>query len=609
MIADRGYSRRSRRRSRRRATLASGAGRSTPCTACGSRLGSRGRSRSPTESTHAASAASRATTGAREPAPRSSTTTSASASGTRASSSARRAWSFPSRSRSFARRASRRTALNEASKPETGIGIVPSEWDDWAVPHRDDLQGLRAVAVLVVVLNHAGVPFLGGGYIGVDVFFVLSGFLITGLLLSQAERDGRVRLADFYVRRARRILPAAVLTLVVTIVAAHQLLNFVRAREAVNDSLWAAFFAANVHFARVGSDYFAQGEPPSPVQHFWTLAVEEQFYLVWPVALSLLLFVGFLRRRALLVVALAGLASLAWSIHATAAEQAGAYFSTAARAWELALGAGLAMAAPRLRHVPPALGWVGLACILASAVAYSSATAFPGYAALLPTVGAALVIAAGIGRTGAAGRLLSLSPFRYVGDRSYALYLWHWPVLVLGAGYAGHDLSTATRLALLAGAFLLSILSYALVENPIRHMRWRPQTGALLWPASAAVIVAVAMPILGSLNTTATRISNASAAVRPDALVKPATVARSSWKPLPAVAAAVAAARRGADLPWPLTPSVSQLRQDFYSFPRGCVARRDETSSRVCRLGGDEAAKTIVVIGDSHAQMWMPTIL
>ena len=134
--------------------------------------------------------------------------------------------------------------------------------------HRDDLQGLRALAVLLVVLNHAGLPFLRGGFVGVDVFFVLSGFLITGLLLAQARRDGNVRLLDFYVRRARRILPAAVLTLVVTDIAAHQLLNFVRAREAVTDSVWAAFFAANVHFARVGSDYFAQGSPPSPVQHF-----------------------------------------------------------------------------------------------------------------------------------------------------------------------------------------------------------------------------------------------------------------------------------------------------------------------------------------------------
>ena len=454
-----------------------------------------------------------------------------------------------------------------------------------------------------MVLDHAGLRFLAGGYVGVDVFFVLSGYLITGLLLREAGRDGRVRLTDFYVRRARRILPAAVLTLVVTDVAALLLLNLVRARETVSDSVWAAFFMANVHFAQAGSDYFAQGQPPSPVQQFWTLAVEEQFYLVWPVVLAVVLGVAFLRRRLLWIVLAAAVASLAWSIHSTATDAQYAYFSTATRAWELALGAALAIVAPRLRG---AAAWLGLALICTAAVAFSNSTPFPGYAALLPTIGAALVIAAA---PGSASRLLSLAPFRYVGDRSYALYLWHWPVLVIAAEYVGHDLSTAVRLGLLAGAFGLSILSYGLYENPIRKMSWRPQTGALLWPASAAVILAVAVPILIVLNARATRISEAAAAVRPAALVGQTTAARDSWQPLPAVVQAVNAAKRNADLPWPLTPAVTDLRNDFYAFPAGCAAGRGQTSSTVCHLGASGAAKTIAVIGDSHAQMWMPTIL
>jgi len=470
------------------------------------------------------------------------------------------------------------------------------------VRHRSDLQGLRAVAVLLVVLDHAGLPVLQGGYVGVDVFFVLSGFLITGLLLRQFRADGRIRLTEFYVRRARRILPAAVLTLVVTDLVAHQLLNVVRAREAVGDSVWAAFFMANVHFARAGSDYFAQGQPPSPVQHFWTLAVEEQFYLVWPVLLAAVLGIAVLRRRLLWLVLAAAAASFAWSVHSTATDAAYAYFSTATRAWELALGAALAIAGRRL---PAPAAWAGLACICAAGVAFSSSTAFPGWAALLPTVGAALVIAAA---PGGASRLLSLAPFRYVGDRSYAFYLWHWPVLVIAAEYAGHELSGAVRLGLLAGAFGLSILSYAVYENPIRQMRWRPQTGALLWPASAAVVLVVAVPILVSLNARATRISEASAAVRPTQLGQ-ATAVRGSWAPLPAVAAAVAAAKRGAALPSPLTPAPTDLRNDFYAFPAGCAAGRNRTSSTVCHLGASGAAKTIAVIGDSHAQMWMPTIL
>jgi Acyltransferase family len=165
-----------------------------------------------------------------------------------------------------------------------------------ATEHRNDLQGLRAVAVLMVAFGHAGVEFLKGGYVGVHVFFVLSDFLITGLLLSSAAKHGSVSLTDFYVRRARRILPAAALTLVVTVVVAYWLLNFVRAKQAVWDSLWASVFAANIHFAQQGTDYFAQGQPSSPVEHISSLAGEEQFYLVWPAVLSLVLFGAGLRR-------------------------------------------------------------------------------------------------------------------------------------------------------------------------------------------------------------------------------------------------------------------------------------------------------------------------
>jgi len=484
--------------------------------------------------------------------------------------------------------------------------------------YRADLQGLRAIAVLLVVLGHAGVGFLAGGFVGVDVFFVLSGFLITGLLLADKAAHGRIRLTEFYSRRARRILPAAVLTLVVTDVVAHQLLNFVRARDAVSDSIWAALFSANVHFAQTADGYFAQAQPPSPLQHFWTLAVEEQFYLVWPLLLSLTL-VALRVRRSVVLVGVAGLASLAWSIHATSTSPDTAYFSTFTRIWELALGAGLALAVPLLRRLPAGLqlasGWAGLTCIGLAAVLFSSATPYPGSAALLPTLGAALVIAAGVGGVVprlAAGRALSVGPMRYVGDRSYALYLWHWPVLVIAADYAGHDLSTGTKLGLVAGALALSAFTYAVFENPIRHMKWRPPRSLLLWPASGIVVVALALPILASVERTAARVDAASAAVRPDMLADPAVqeaVAVTTAKPLPAVTAAVTAATRGAPLPSPLTPPVDSLRGDFYNFPAGCIPGRGQTSSNVCRLGGANAAKTIVVFGDSHAQMWMPTIL
>jgi peptidoglycan/LPS O-acetylase OafA/YrhL len=487
--------------------------------------------------------------------------------------------------------------------------------------HRDDLQGLRGLAILLVVLGHAGVPFLQGGFVGVDVFFVLSGFLITGLLLSQVATHGRVSLSEFYVRRARRILPAAALTLVVTDVVAFRLLNFVRAKAVVTDSLWASIFGANFHFASERSDYFARTRPPSPLQNYWTLSVEEQFYLVWPVVLALLvagaIFLG--RRRtapppvtrsvvsySIVAIAAAGLASLAWSIYSTQTSPVVAYFSTFSRVWELALGAGLALAATRVTRVPQCLraasSWAGLGCIVAAAILFSGRTPFPGYAALLPAIGAALVIAAG-------SRFLSIAPLRYLGDRSYALYLWHWPVLVIALDYSGHQLSTGAKLLLVGVAFLLSIVSYGLFENPIRRMKWRGARGLVLWPAAAVAVLAVSVPILSTIQQKALRIEEASAAVRPGTLVDPALRAPQAPATLPPVRAAVRAARRGAPLPSPLTPPVGQLEHDRYNFPPGCAADPGQTSSQICRLGASGPAKTLVVMGDSHARMWMPPIL
>ena len=478
--------------------------------------------------------------------------------------------------------------------------------------HRDDIQGLRAVAVLLVVLGHAGVPFLSGGYVGVDVFFVLSGFLITGILMAEFAERGAISLPSFYLRRARRIVPAAALTLVVTDIAAFHLLNFVRARAAVSDSIWSALFAANVHFAREGSDYFAQGQPPSPFQHFWSLSVEEQFYLAWPALLALLLALRF--RGVLLFLAAVVGGSLAWSIHFTAASPAAAYYSTFARGWELALGAALAVGAPHLRRLPAQAGfisgWLGLVAIGAAACCYTDRTPFPGSAALVPAAGAALVIGAGLvaGRTAlGSARLLGLAPLRYLGDRSYAFYLWHWPVLILAADYAGHELSIAARLGLVSFAFLLSVVSYRFVENPVRQMRFTPRVSSVLWPASATAVVAVALFILGSLDRTAGRFESAAAAVHPLQLVRASIPTKT--RSLDAVVAAVRQAERGAPLPAPVTPSPGNLRGDFYTFPAGCSPRDGETSSKVCRLGDAHSSKTIAVIGDSHAQMWLPPIL
>jgi peptidoglycan/LPS O-acetylase OafA/YrhL len=504
--------------------------------------------------------------------------------------------------------------------------------------HRGDIQGLRALAVLLVALGHAGVGLLEGGFVGVDVFFVLSGFLITGLLLSEARANGSISLSAFYLRRARRILPAAVLTLLVTQVAAFFLLNFLRAKELMSDSIFAALFMANFRFAERETDYFAEAQPPSPLLHLWSLAVEEQFYLVWPALLSVV-FLGSAAvvgrrllprtqlRLLLAVVALAGCASLAWSVYQTAALPPVAYFSPFTRGWELMLGGGLAVAATTLARVPRgwkvAAGWAGLLAIGTSAVTFSGETPFPGHAALLPTIGAALVICAGMtdaAQRGSVASLLDRAPMRFVGDRSYAFYLWHWPVLIIAQQYLGYEPPLAVNLALLLGAFLLSIASYALVENPMRRMTWtRARSGVAFGTAAAAVALTAALSI-SVLEEREARFRAAAApepafvAAEPIAYRTPEQSARPlADRALPAVVAAVEAARRGARIPSRLTPPIGELLDERlpYSLPPGCVpvVKSSDTSSRICPLGRTGSSRSIVVIGDSHAQMWLPAVV
>jgi peptidoglycan/LPS O-acetylase OafA/YrhL len=503
--------------------------------------------------------------------------------------------------------------------------------------HRDDLQGLRAIAVLLVALDHAGVRFLTGGYVGVDVFFVLSGFLITQLLLAEAAKSERVSLVNFYIRRARRILPAAALTLVATDVAAYYLLNQVRAYQTMKDSVWAALFGANINYARQATDYFAQGQPPSPLLHFWSLSVEEQFYFVWPTVLSIVLlgmlagvrlrrgggrFTGAAVGGLLIVALLAAAASFAYAHHLLQVNHATAYFSSIARAWELALGAVLAIGIRWVVRVPAAIrlaaGWVGLSFIGVAAVAFSSSTPFPGKAALLPTIGAALVIASGVREAEEhrhAGRLLGLLPLRYVGDRSYTFYLWHWPFLAIAFDYEGRELPVSTSLLLLAMAFVLSIITYRYFENPIRRMNWKPPLGLVLWPASVAVVLAVAFAGIGKIENSAAGVPVARVAIQPAMLV--GTQNPHGPPALPAVIASVNAALHGSPIPAPLVPNISVLPYDHFGWPASCVPR-GQTRLAICYLSGPTAApssvptpghKTLVVIGDSHAEMWGPALL
>jgi peptidoglycan/LPS O-acetylase OafA/YrhL len=347
---------------------------------------------------------------------------------------------------------------------------------------RPDVEGLRAVAVLLVVLYHAGIRPFTGGYVGVDVFFVISGFVITGLLLRERAVTGRTSVLSFYARRCRRILPAAALVVVATLWATYHWLGFIRGEQVVADARAAALFVANFHFISLQTNYLTAQRPPSPLQNLWSLSVEEQFYLVYPTFFILLGALATASRRiAFRTVLAVGLslviaASLAWSIHQTATNATAAYFSPLTHAWELALGAlvavGTAVLASLPKPVAAALTWGGVAAILVAATAYSDATSYPGIAVALPVVGTACVIAGGtpIPRFGAEF-VLRQRVMQWFGKLSYSLYLWHWPLLAIAAEHAGHELSTASALGWVVVAVALSVVTYTLVENPIRRGR------------------------------------------------------------------------------------------------------------------------------------------
>lgn len=358
-----------------------------------------------------------------------------------------------------------------------------------AAGYRPDVDGLRAVAVLAVVLYHAGVPGISGGFVGVDVFFVISGYLITGIVAREVAA-GQFGLARFYERRARRILPA--LFVVVGVVAVPAALLLVPQSLAAygRSAAAAALSVSNISFYR-STDYFSPGAGQLPLLHTWSLGVEEQFYLVLP--LYLLLLRRQLVRRPLLVIGPPVLASFVLAVLWTASGATSeAFYLPFGRAWELGVGAALALGvlpAVRSRLVAAGLVGAGLAAVLASAVLYDDRTTFPGVTALLPVLGAAAVVHGGAVHRVGASRLLAVRPVVFVGLVSYSLYLWHWPVLVLARTVLARDLPLWLSLALLPVVFALAVLSWRFVERPFR----RPRRGAAAGTRRPLVVATAAI--------------------------------------------------------------------------------------------------------------------
>ncbi|GAA1465067.1 acyltransferase family protein [Microbacterium thalassium] len=457
---------------------------------------------------------------------------------------------------------------------------------------RPDIQGLRAFAVGAVLLYHAGVPFLPGGYVGVDVFFVISGFLITGHLLDQFARHGRIRFGEFYARRARRILPASFVVLVGTVLAALVWFPPLLMQEVWRGAVATALYVPNYLFAVDGTDYLADSAP-SLFQHYWSLGVEEQFYLVWPALLALGWAVLRSRRAlfAILVVVVVG--SFVWCLVATGQSQSWAFFSLPTRAWELGVGGLVAFAVARgWRMRSPlaaaALGWAGLAVMTASAVWFSSSTVFPGPWALMPVLGTAAVILGGAtpARFGPSG-VLSMRGMLFVGEISYSLYLVHWPALTLPQIATPDELPLWVTLGIAAACVPAAWLLYRFVENPLRRSRVLARPRRALIGAAAGSLACLVVA------------TGASAYADSRELSVEETVPATQIEQAP----------EGTDIvPENLEPSLREADESLPEiFDDGCNQGVSDTDTEGCVYGDPEAPR-IVLFGDSHAAHWFPAV-
>src|SRR3954469_3443105 len=471
-------------------------------------------------------------------------------------------------------------------------GLLPPRSPNVGRRFRADIQGLRAVAVLLVVLYHANVPGVTGGYVGVDVFFVISGFLITSALKAEADREGRISFSRFYGRRMRRLLPAAALVLIFTVVVARWVLPVTQAQSIVKDVFYAAIYGINYRLAFEGVQYQNATAPPSPLQHFWSLAVEEQFYIVWPLLIALCLLVGRRKHYGKLMVAaivVISVGTLLASILQTPSDPSLSYFSIHTRAWELGAGALLALVAHRLvmpQWIRATLAWAGLAAIVATALLYTDETLYPGWAAIVPVAGSAALLAAGtLGTVPSLQRLLGYGPMQYMGKVSYAWYLWHWPLLILLPAWAGLEFGWGFNLEIVFLAFWAAVLTYFLENAAARHsLSLRGWLGAGSVMSGIAVVAALAV-LVTLPNLVGTGQAREVQALRSADLT--------------GVTQAINASTGITELPSNLTPAVDVAFDDrSRAADAGCLLDFAETDQPTCLYGDPQGDKTMVLVGD-----------
>lgn len=477
---------------------------------------------------------------------------------------------------------------------------------------RTDIQGLRALAVVLVVLQHTWNQPIGG-FIGVDIFFVISGYLISKIIIRDIETHGKLRLPRFYARRIRRIIPIALVVTLVTIALSWVTWYTPKALQYTLDGIWSTLWVANWHFAGAGTDYLAHSDSPSPFQHYWSLSVEEQFYIAWPVLLMLAWAIGKKRnpqRFLTLSIIVVLVASFAWALAMTAVKPTWAYFDTISRSFEFALGALAGRIAIKPQH-GKTLGLIGLIGLIASAILILPSYPFPGPLALLPALFAFLIVVSPE-QDPVSKATLSNPVSQWLGNISYSLYLWHFPVLIFAeAWFAPNSMQKTILIAIM---LVLSHLSYHFVEEPLRHSNllksWETDTAnkpdafavrrsAIVSTAVLATVGAMALWQLlpSKYGVLAPQTMNV---VRAEAQ----TPFSNSQQATDATLNAITATTSWNDKK-PSPHALTQSQMGYAMAPGSpCTAAFGDTKLGLCEWGSSDAERTILVLGDSVAMAW-----
>ena len=471
---------------------------------------------------------------------------------------------------------------------------------------RRDIQGIRAIAVLLVLAYHAKVPGFSGGYIGVDVFFVVSGFLITTLLVREFDTTNKISLTNFYARRVRRLLPASLVVVIGTLVISKIWLEPLRLNDLTQDARAAALFATNIVFAVRESDYLQSALPPSPLQHYWSLGVEEQFYIFFPIVVMVLLKLG-KASKSLLIAGLTMITAVSFAVCVaiTPSMPAISFYLLPFRAWELGAGALLALLGSKVNRVKSVnrelFGWVGLVIIIVTGFIYDSKTLFPGYAAGMPVVATIFLIVSGDNSKFGPSRLLELRVFQWLGSRSYSLYLWHWPILIVARSANKAEL-TAIQIALcMLATLLLAELSFRFVEQPIHKVpKYLNNTNRSLAFGALLIVVGFGASFI-TAPATADSVKVPDSTTESSVLASTTTIFQYSDSELKEL---IDSAPKITELPADLDPPLAVLDNDEPEiYKLGCHDHAFDIPP-VCEFGDLESKTSIALIGDSHAAQW-----